>query len=154
MKVLFGEIREVAEEALDEEALDEFQFDMDRAEQHILDWKAHLMHAVHQDIARTDIVAHLEPEKSTFLLMDFAMKWERIAFIIFLPVLGLEHTTSQGLAVPLLLGRQCRRCHAGKLCSPRRLVAFPMSQAFHSCHASASWCTRFYIAATSFDILP
>ncbi len=75
MKVLFSEIRAIAKEALDEERYAEFQFDMDIAEQHVFDWKAHLMRAVHQDTARTEILAQLKPGESAFILMDFAMKW-------------------------------------------------------------------------------
>ncbi len=75
MKVLFGEIRDVAQNALEDQRFSAFQFDMDIAVQHVFNWKAHLIHAVHQDTTRTDILSQLKPGKSAFLLMDFAMKW-------------------------------------------------------------------------------
>lgn len=40
----------------------------------ILNWKRHQLRSVHQDLARTHVLDHLD-DSSVFIFMDWAMKW-------------------------------------------------------------------------------
>ncbi len=57
-----------------DEQKDNFLYDIEKATNSVLDWKAHIMRSVNQERAKRGIIAKLD-SKSYLIIMDWAMKF-------------------------------------------------------------------------------
>jgi hypothetical protein len=62
-----------------DEQKDDFLYDIEKATNSVLDWKAHVMWSVKQEHAKQDIIAKLD-SKSYLIIMDWAMKFLQLRF--------------------------------------------------------------------------
>jgi hypothetical protein len=62
-----------------DEQKDDFLYDIEKATNSVLDWKAHIMRSVNQERAKQGIIAKLD-SKSYLIIMDWAMKFLQLRF--------------------------------------------------------------------------
>ena len=58
---------------------EELQHDLGCAALSIEDWKSHILHSIHQDTAKSEIIDNLKPSQ-VLLIMDWAMKFIPTSF--------------------------------------------------------------------------
>ena len=61
------------------EQQDDFLYDINKASEAIIQWKAHIMRSVNQECAKQDILANLD-QSSCLLVMDWAMKFLQLRY--------------------------------------------------------------------------
>ena len=61
------------------EQKEDFLYDIEKASDAIVQWKAHIMRAVNQECAKQDILAELD-QNSCLLVMDWAMKFLQLRY--------------------------------------------------------------------------
>ena len=59
---------------ISEDEFEELRFVVNQSKSSIMSWKAHILRSIHQDTARTDILASLD-EFTIFVIQDWAMKY-------------------------------------------------------------------------------
>ena len=59
---------------ISEDEFEELRFVVNQSKSSIMSWKAHILRSMHQDTARTDILASLD-EFTIFVIQDWAMKY-------------------------------------------------------------------------------
>ena len=63
----------------DTDRREELNYDVESALPKLLEWKAHIVRAVHQDAAKSFVIDHLSASQG-LLIMDWAMKFLPISF--------------------------------------------------------------------------
>ena len=81
------------------EQKEDFLYDIEKASDAIVQWKAHIMRAVNQECAKQDILAELD-QNSCLLVMDWAMK--------FLQLICMAREGSAGTSLAYLEMLNCK----------------------------------------------